>query len=225
MLNFNVTLVIVAMREGDPVGKKVDFCGPTFKKLDKIPMIWRFVSFIEASTAELEAKNRMLSLAAITDGLSKLYNRAEIERRIHKAMEKEEGDSRDSRMHLIMLDIDNFKKINDVYGHREGDKVIIALSNILKNVADDLPRACAGRWGGEEFMVLLEGNSTDEVMAAAEKIRESFSVVPFKSAGHQTVSVGVTQMQNGETADKMCSRVDNALYIAKKAGKNRVVWC
>lgn len=223
MLNFNVTLVIVAMREGDPVGKKADFNGPTFKKLDKIPMIWRFVSFIEASTAELEAMNQKLSLAAITDGLTRLFNRAEIERRINKALEQV-ADNANDRVHLIMLDIDNFKKVNDVYGHKEGDNVIIALSDILRQAAEDMPQASAGRWGGEEFMLLLEGNSTDEAMAAAEKIREAFSKVAFESAGHQTVSVGVTQMLSGETADKMCNRVDNALYMAKEAGKNRVVW-
>ena len=224
MLNFNVTLVIVAMREGDPVGEKVNFNGPTFKKLDKIPMIWRFVSFIEASTAELEAMNQKLSLAAITDGLTRLYNRAEIERRINKALERAADEANDDRVHLIMLDIDNFKKVNDIYGHKEGDNVIIALSDILRQVAEELPQASAGRWGGEEFMLLLEGNGTDEAMAAAEKIRESFSKVAFESAGHQTVSVGVTQMQKGETADKMCNRVDNALYMAKEAGKDRVVW-
>ena len=223
MLNFNVTLVIVAMREGDPVGEKFDFCGPTFEKLDKIPMIWRFVSFIEASTAELEAMNEKLSLAAITDGLTKLYNRAEIGRRINKALEKAEGGTGDDKVHLIMMDIDNFKKVNDVYGHKEGDDVIIALSDILRQTADDLPQACAGRWGGEEFMVLLEGSSMEDAMAAAEKIRESFSTVTFENAGHQTVSVGVTQVLNGETANKACNRVDNALYMAKEAGKNRVV--
>lgn len=224
MLNFNVTLVIVAMREGEPAGEKIDFYDPTFKKLDKIPMIWRFVSFIEAATAELEAMNDRLSLAAITDGLTGLYNRAEIERRIRNALEKTEDESGDNSVHLIMLDIDNFKKVNDVYGHKEGDNVIIALSDILKKAADDLPQASAGRWGGEEFMVLLEGNSTDKAMAVAERIRESFSAVEFESAGHKTVSVGVTQMQNGETADRMCNRVDNALYMAKEAGKNQVVW-
>ena len=223
MLNFNVTLVIVAMREGDPVGEKIDFYGPTFKKLDKIPMIWRFVSFIEASTAELEAMNQKLSLAAITDGLTRLFNRAEIERRINKALEQATDNSND-RVHLIMLDIDNFKKVNDIYGHKEGDNVIIALSDILRQTAEDLHQASAGRWGGEEFMLLLEGSSTDEAMAAAEKIREAFSKVAFESVGHQTISVGVTQMLSGETTDKMCNRVDNALYRAKEAGKNRVVW-
>ena len=224
MLNFNVTLVIVAMREGDPVGEKIDFYDPTFKKLDKIPMIWRFVSFIEAATAELEDMNDKLSLAAITDGLTRLYNRAEIEKRINNALEKAEDESGDSSVHLIMLDIDDFKKVNDVYGHKEGDNVIITLSDILKKAADNLPHASAGRWGGEEFMVLLEGSSTDKAMAVAEEIRETFSSVEFESAGHKTVSVGVTQMQSGETADRMCNRVDNALYMAKEAGKNQVVW-
>ena len=224
MLNFNITLVIVAMREGDPVGEKIDFRGPTFQKLDKIPMIWRFVSFIEAATAELEAMNDKLSLAAITDGLTRLYNRAEIERRINKALENIEGEPGNDKVHLIMLDIDNFKKVNDVYGHKEGDNVIIALSDILRQAADDLPHASAGRWGGEEFMLLLEGNTTDEAMAAAEKIREAFAAVDFKISGQHTVSVGVTQVIIGEMADKMCNRVDKALYMAKAAGKNRVVW-
>ncbi|MCH5256510.1 MAG: GGDEF domain-containing protein [Lachnospiraceae bacterium] len=224
LFNLNVTLVIVAMREGDPVGEKIDFLGPSFNKLDKIPMIWRFVSFIEASTAELEAMNQKLSLAAITDGLTRLYNRAEIERRIHKALEKIEDEPGNDKVHLIMLDIDNFKKVNDVYGHKEGDDVIIALSDILRQTAADIPNASAGRWGGEEFMLLLEGNNTDEAMAAAEKIREAFAAVDFKISGQHTASVGVTQVITGEAADKMCSRVDNALYMAKEAGKNRVVW-
>ena len=224
MLNFNVTLVIVAMREGEPTGEKIDFYDPTFKKLDKIPMIWRFVSFIEAATAELEAMNDKLSLAAITDGLTGLYNRAEIDSRIKNAMEKAEDEPIDNNIHLIMLDIDNFKKVNDVYGHKEGDDVIIALSDILKKAADDLPHASAGRWGGEEFMMLLVGNNTDEAMAVAEKIRKSFSTVAFENAGHQTVSVGVTRVLDGETANKTCNRVDTALYMAKEAGKNQVVW-
>ena len=223
MLNFNVTLVLAAMREGMPQKeKKVDFCGPTFKKLDKIPMIWRFVSFIEASTAELEAMNRKLTLSAITDGLTKLYNRSEIERRINRALE-ESRESGDDRVHLIMLDIDNFKKVNDVYGHKEGDRVIIALSDILQKAAESMQGASAGRWGGEEFMLILSGNENEAVMELAEKIRASFAETKFPAAGHQTVSIGVTQVRNRESIDRICSRVDKALYTAKDGGKNRVV--
>ena len=223
MLNFNVTLVIVAMREGDPAGERIDFCGPTVHQLNKIPMIWRFVSFIEASTAELEAMNEKLFLTAITDGLTRLYNRAEIERRINGALEEKQNGAGHGNVHLIMLDIDNFKMVNDAYGHKEGDNVIVALSDILRRTADRFSQACAGRWGGEEFMVLLVGHTTQEAMDAAEQIRRDFSAVQFENAGCQTVSVGVTQAVAGESADSMCSRVDKALYSAKDAGKNRVV--
>lgn len=224
MLNFNVTLVIAAMREGEPAeDKKKVFCGPVFKRLDKIPMIWRFVSFIEASTAELEAMNRMLSDMAITDGLSGLYNRAETERRINIELEKFNAGTGDGRIYLIMLDIDNFKKVNDVYGHREGDQVIIGLSNVLRQVTEEFSRATAGRWGGEEFMVIMADEDMDTVMGAAEKIRKKFASMTFDSAGQQTVSVGVTQAKAGETVDALCTRVDEALYKAKETGKNRVV--
>ncbi len=219
MLNFNVTLVIAAMREGKPKDEnRVDFCGPTFKKLDKIPMIWRFVSFIEASTAELEAMNRKLLMAAITDGLTRLYNRAEIERRIHDALEQE-----DEAVYLIMMDIDNFKKVNDIYGHKEGDRVIMSLSDILSGICRRIPQCFAGRWGGEEFMLLLQGNEMDAVMSVAEEIRSTFESTAFEMAGHQSVSVGVTMAQKGESVDRLCSRVDKALYTAKDGGKNRVV--
>ena len=224
MLNFNVTLVIAAMREGEPkTQEKVDFQGPVFQKLDKIPMIWRFVSFIEASTAELEAMNQILSLTAITDGLTRLYNRAEIERRIKNALEEAANGTGDERIHLIMLDIDNFKRVNDTYGHKEGDEVIIALSDVMQQVAQEIPETSVGRWGGEEFMMLLIGNGMAAVLDAAEKVRRKFAEIVFEKAGHQTVSVGVTGMNPGESADKMCSRVDKALYMAKDAGKNRVI--
>ncbi len=224
MLNFNVTLVIAAMREGDPPNsEKVDFYGPTFKKLDKIPMIWRFVSFIEASTAELEAMNEKLEMSAITDGLTKLYNRAEIERRIKQTLSYVENKETDNNISLIMLDIDNFKKVNDVYGHKEGDIVIIALSDVLRKITENIPNASVGRWGGEEFMVLLTQNDINEAIETAEKIRTAFAEMSFPNAGHQTVSIGVTQAKKGESTDSICTRVDKALYMAKEAGKNRVI--
>lgn len=90
MLNFNVTLVIVAMREGDmpKTGKKVNIAKAQISNNEKIPIIRRFVSFIEASTAELEEMNMKLALSSVTDGLTRLYNRAEIERKIRSALDK-----------------------------------------------------------------------------------------------------------------------------------------
>lgn len=224
MLNFNVTLVIVAMREGDMPkdGRKVDIAGAQIDNNEKIPIIRRFVSFIEASTAELEEMNMKLALSSVTDGLTRLYNRAEIERRIRSALGKRKNQENGNGICLIMLDIDNFKKVNDIYGHKEGDHVIQALSDVLRNVAAEVHSCFLGRWGGEEFMVLLSDCDADSAVVLAEKIRLEFSSVSYETAGCQTVSIGVTQAKD-ETADALYTRVDKALYMAKAAGKNQVV--
>ena len=226
MLNFNVTLVIVAMREGDipKTGKKVNIAKAQIgnDNNEKIPIIRRFVSFIEASTAELEEMNMRLAVSSVTDGLTKLYNRAEIERKIRNALEERRNQGICSSISLIMLDIDNFKKVNDVYGHKEGDHVIQALADVLRKTTIGVPSSCLGRWGGEEFMILLPDSNADDAAALAEKIRQEFSSVSYETAGYQTVSIGVTQAKD-ENADALYSRVDKALYMAKEAGKNQVV--
>ncbi|MCM1184647.1 MAG: diguanylate cyclase [Roseburia sp.] len=224
MLNFNVTLVIVAMREGDMprTGQKVNIAQAQMDNSEKIPIIRRFVSFIEASTAELEEMNTKLALSSVTDGLTRLYNRAEIERKIRSALDKRGSQAADGDISLIMLDIDNFKKVNDIYGHKEGDHVIQALSDVLRNTTAGVQGCSLGRWGGEEFMVLLSDSNADGAAALAEKIRQAFASVSYETAGCQTVSIGVTQAKE-ETADTLYSRVDKALYMAKAAGKNQVV--
>ena len=233
MLNFNVTLVIAAMREGEPKTREV--VNVYDGKLDNIetgrlPLIRRFVSFIEMTTAELEAANNkltdvnaQLAIASITDGLTKLYNRAEIEKRIRNTVEAHAQQESSSDLSLIMLDIDNFKRVNDVYGHKEGDRVIISISDVLRKVLGDVEGSAIGRWGGEEFMVMLPDVKMDEAVELAEKIRAEFSTISYEIAGRQTVSLGVTQAVKGETADTLYTRVDKALYIAKYNGRNRTV--
>ena len=224
MLNFNVTLVIAAMREGEPKNSnKINIDDTQFDNPDKIPIIWRFVSFIEASTAELEEMNSRLALTSITDGLTRLYNRAEIERKIRSALDKRTQEGTGGNISLIMLDIDNFKKVNDIYGHKEGDNVIMGLSDALRKVAGEVDSHFLGRWGGEEFMVLLSDSNAEEAAALAEKIRLEFASISYETAGCQTVSIGVTQARDSEDADTLYNRVDKALYMAKAAGKNQVV--
>ena len=223
MHNFNITLIIIAMREGEPKNGEIvnlyDTKMDNIESTERIPLIRRFVSFIEATTKELELANRRLAYTSITDGLTGLYNRAEIERNIEKA-QKEMGSG---NLSLIMLDLDNFKKVNDIYGHSEGDHVIIALSDVLRRVLGDIASAYSGRWGGEEFMVLLQRMDVGEAEALAERIRAEFAAVSYETATCQTVSIGVTQAKPGETTDELCSRVDKALYMAKANGKNQVV--
>ena len=221
--NFNITLVVAAMREGKPGNSEIvdiyDTRLDNVESEERIPLIRRFVSFIEATTKELEESNRKLARASITDGLTGLYNRAEIERGIKSSL----NVNKSSALSLIMLDIDNFKKVNDIYGHQEGDRVIIALSDVLRKVMSDVDSAYAGRWGGEEFMVLLQNGDINEAEVLAERIRTEFASISYETAGRQTVSVGVSQAREDETCDTLCSRVDKALYMAKANGKNQVV--
>lgn len=235
--NFNITLILAAMREGEPkAGSAVNIRDTKLDSIEneeQIPLIRRFVSFVEATTRELESANQQLEIAnqqlekmniklaisSVTDGLTGLYNRTETEHNIKKALEEQESNN----VSLIMLDIDNFKKVNDTYGHAEGDLVIIALADVLRKVLGDVEFSYSGRWGGEEFMVLLQNEDVNEASALAEEIRSEFAAISYKTAIPQTVSIGVTQAKLNENYDVVCSRVDKALYTAKADGKNRVV--
>lgn len=222
----NVTLVIAAMREGE---KKAS---DTVTKIDgnplsKMPLVSRLATFISVTSLELEEINKQLELAndklktaAIIDGLTGLYNRKEIQSQIETALAGVET----GRFSLVMLDIDNFKQVNDTYGHQEGDAVIIGLAKILHNErVSFMNRVSAGRWGGEEFMVLLQDTDASSAAYIGELIRQCFANTTFPMARPQTVSLGVTQVKKEDTLDSLCTRVDTALYKAKKEGKNRVI--
>lgn len=220
LVQHNVTLVISAMREGEKrsLGGGLNITEKSFSNT-KMSLASRLATFIGVTSSELQATNRRLSEAAITDGLTGLYNRKEIQTQIENEIAEE-----NAAVSLIMLDIDNFKSVNDTYGHKHGDEVIVALSDILRETVEGSEvRAAAGRWGGEEFMILLCGTQCVEAARTAELIRMKFAEREYGSIPSQTVSVGVTEYKNKETADTLCSRVDMALYRAKSEGKNRVV--
>lgn len=222
----NVTLVIAAMREG---GKKAVTVMPEkqdINSLSRVPLVSRLANFISATSLELENSNKQLEfvneklkMAAIIDGLTGLYNRKEIQSQIEDALSRIDEE----QFSLVMLDIDNFKQVNDTYGHQEGDTVIVALADILRNRRiGHKQNVSSGRWGGEEFMVLLRGTDADSAAYIADLLRESFANTTFKEIRPQTVSLGVTQARKEDTVDSLCTRVDMALYRAKKNGKNRV---
>lgn len=222
----NVTLVIAAMREGE---KKVAATLPEAQDrntLSKVPLVSRLANFISVTSLELENTNKQLEfvneklkMAAIIDGLTGLYNRKEIQSQIEESLSRVSQE----QFSLVMLDIDNFKQVNDTYGHQEGDTVIVALADILRNRRIGQKQSVSsGRWGGEEFMVLLRGTDCDSAAYIADLMRENFANTTFKGIRPQTVSLGVTQAKLDDTVDSLCSRVDMALYRAKKNGKNRV---
>ena len=217
----NVTLIVVGMREGErDESKKKDII---FENIhfdeNKISMVRRLANYINEAFFELELANNKLKEIAITDGLTKVFYRREIQRRIEEAVK---ADTKCS-VALIMMDIDNFKKVNDTYGHKVGDNVLIKLSEIMKDtVKENFLDASVGRWGGEEFMILLPDTDKDSAINTAELIRRRFNAVEFEDVGKISVSCGVALRHEHETTDDLCIRVDKFLYDAKASGKNCV---
>ena len=171
---------------------------------------------------KLKKYQEKLKELAIKDPLTGLYNRryfsevAEIFQRNKKRYGK--------KLSVILMDIDNFKKINDTYGHKVGDEVLKALARILKESVrkSDVPV----RFGGEEFLLLLPETHLKQATETAERIREKVENTLVSSLEGNikfTVSIGVAEVSQNEEIEKAVIRADNALYEAKRSGKNRVV--
>lgn len=215
----NVTLVIAAMREGECINDYNDHFD--FKQesiTGTVSMINRLATFIEAATNELEEANAKLAQMAVTDAMTGLFNRGEIQKQISRSVKS------DNRVSFVMLDLDDFKSVNDTYGHKEGDNVIRGISKLMTDIVAEMSQSgSVGRWGGEEFMILLQNEDVDKTLDIAERIRTDFSQMEFPACGKRTVSIGVAFVKEGERADAAVTRADNALYDAKGSGKNKVV--
>lgn len=230
----NVTLVVAAMREGEREREPSKSGLTPYRYRNdnlagEVSMITRLATFIDAYTYELKEAydklyeaNKKLETLAITDRLTGLFNRGEIQDRISEAVRKYNNGS-DKPVSLIMIDVDNFKHVNDAYGHMAGDVVLKELSAQIKHRQHkDCPQGASGRWGGEEFMILLPNTTKVQAADIAEHLRKTFADTAFNLSGKQTISLGVTTVKRGETSDALCNRVDSALYDAKAQGKNRV---
>ncbi len=225
----NVTMVIGALREGNVKDNYVKTLTINDKRFSgQVSMIRRMATFVQAATEELEEANRQLEKAAITDGLTGLSNRKEIQKRITDTLRRSVNGGLLEKtafpVSLIMIDIDDFKKVNDTYGHKEGDLVLRGLSDMVRRVLKkNAPGSSAGRWGGEEFMILLPERDANQAEKIAECMRKEFNKLVFSYSKQHSISLGVTQGRGEDDVDSICMRVDSALYDAKHAGKNCVV--
>ena len=175
------------------------------------------ISRIEAAAALME-KNAELEKLSVTDALTGLYNRTRLDAVLRA--ETSRAARSGNLFSVLMADLDRFKRINDEYGHMMGDAVLVEVGIILADgcrVTD-----VAGRWGGEEFLVLCP--DTDEAGAAtlAEKLNKKTAAHDFPEGIRMTISIGVTGYRSGDTEDAIIRRADSALYAAKSKGRNRV---
>ncbi len=190
---------------------------------------------LNAANKRLLQLNKQLRKLAITDSLTQLHNRRYIDDWIQNYAFS--NTSLDASYSVLLLDIDHFKNINDSLGHDGGDKVLRHLASVLKNVNRDTD--LVGRYGGEEFIVVMPGTDETEAMQAAEKVRaliEAASINVSSGPVQITASIGVSTNFTGLTTyaeltpaeaflsgRALLAQADKALYAAKDSGRNRCI--
>ncbi|MFY9142565.1 sensor domain-containing diguanylate cyclase [Sulfuricurvum sp.] len=160
-----------------------------------------------------------LEKAASTDTLTNAANRLQCNRWLKLATEHAQ-DSNIS-VALILFDIDDFKKVNDTFGHNAGDDVLIQISEIVRTMvrSNDM----FARWGGEEFVILQIDTPFEGTIALAERLKKEIEHSRFKDVGQITVSIGVAKYDGRESIESFVKKADDSMYQAKREGKNRVV--
>ena len=160
----------------------------------------------------------------MTDGLTGVENRRSLEERLHDMWQHS------LRLHepiaLVICDIDKLKSVNDNYGHQAGDSVLKEFAQLLKGEAREIDRV--GRYGGEEFLLILPGTVLDAAVTFAERLREKVANHTFSYTGGtlcRTMSCGVAATPHPRVKDQegLLRAADDALYVAKETGRNRVV--
>ncbi|MBK5274525.1 MAG: GGDEF domain-containing protein [Desulfuromonadales bacterium] len=165
---------------------------------------------------------RSLDLASRVDGMTGLANRRDI-------MEKIDREATRSQRHgrpftILLINVDDFKSVNDLHGYNSGDDVLVEISRVLMSCVRN-EDVCA-RWGGEEFMILLPETSAENSLQVANKVLEATFMTEFKANKpgiHITVSIGVCEHNPPQTVHECISRVNQALLHAKQGGKNRYI--
>lgn len=207
--------------DGEFLWRKSGSCFPVIYNSHPVhingEVIGAVVSFTDIT--KLRQNEETLRRLLVTDQLTGIFNRIQLDEVL--AAELVRSMRYERSFSLIMMDIDDFKSVNDTYGHLVGDEVLKAMAKILQSrirATDTL-----GRWGGEEFMVVCPEIGLEQAAQLAELLRVSIEGTAFPGPGEKTASFGVAAYRKGDTFEILVERADKALYQAKDAGKNRVM--
>ena len=225
----------IRKQEGELAGRicLIDYSPRPFFDKCELQMLADLAALVErelelrsmnALQVELQKKNKNLRRKSLIDPLIGTWNRGAIMRIL--TIEAIRCDKAGVPLSLIVADLDYFKKINDTYGHPAGDSVLVKVASRLRSCIR--PQEALGRYGGEEFLIVLPGSSHTTAMAVAERMRLAIASQPEmvgSTALSLTISAGVasTDVFPTATTEELISRADMALYVAKDSGRNRVV--
>ncbi len=217
----NMMLVATSFREGEPKPLPKECLHHKHVDLDdSLSTIQYLATFIQVAMNELEETMNQLTFAASHDNFTGLLNRSSIENLLQKNMA--ECNKNCQPFSAIMVDVDFFKQVNDYCGHDVGDKVLLQVAHTIQD--NVRPTDFAGRWGGDEFVILLPGQPLENAKIIAERLREHIYITGLMPNDTPiTASFGVTTSLSGESEIDFYKRMDNALYKAKEAGKNQVI--
>ena len=167
---------------------------------------------------KLKEKNDELEVLYITDRLTGLFNRHKLDSVVSDELNR--AKRYNHTFGIILIDIDYFKSVNDTFGHQVGDTVLVEIANILK--ANTRNTDTVGRWGGEEFLIVVPQTDELKIKKIAEALRRAIESHTFTTVGKKTASFGVTVFQKNDTIELMLNRADEALYKVKSSGRNQV---
>jgi len=191
-------------------------------RINHICLVIYDVTDVATNRHQIQAANAQLQLLSSTDRLTGLYNRGHWEGSLKAAYARHQRYG--NALSLVMLDIDHFKHVNDTYGHQAGDKVIEQLAQLLREHARESD--VAGRYGGEEFGVVLSDTDQAGARIFAERLRQAVEqlLVQYNSQDIRfTISLGVADLSApANDHAELIARADQALYTSKKTGRNRV---
>jgi len=179
-------------------------------------IVSRLLHFIGRLTEDLENANSELRRISETDALTGICNRMKLDMVLFSEIGGREGRA----LSVMILDIDRFKEINDRYGHLTGDKVLSEFALVLSKTVRK--KDVAGRWGGEEFMVIMPELSAEEALNLAENILETVRTHFFEEVSHLTCSAGIAEFCQEDSPEDLVHHADLALYRSKREGRDRV---
>lgn len=201
-----VKLIFSRIETGDPADYKYVF----------------MVQNIHEEATAMFSSLKKLGEMALTDSLTGLYNRGKIETSARKAVRELTEGAINEPVSMMIIDIDYFKAINDELGHTVGDKTLKQFARIITDNCKD-EKVDIGRWGGEEFVIVLYGRTRDEATELANRLRAVVADHTMLYGKKITCSIGVTEARESDSFEDVFDRMDKALYNAKSEGRNKVM--
>ncbi|HET7275898.1 MAG TPA: diguanylate cyclase [Longimicrobiaceae bacterium] len=186
--------------------------------------IKRLQDELDEKNRELEFVNKKLRKLSITDGLTELFNHRHVHELLHEEFERSKRSG--EPIAVAMLDLDRFKQVNDTYGHPTGDVILYETAQIMRETAREIDMV--GRYGGEEFIIILPGTEEEAAAQFADRVRQAVAEHVYRDEGAEvrmTVSGGVASYPGPgiDHPDLLIKNADEALYIAKETGRDRVI--